>query len=143
MEISPIAPSSAIPLTCPKCGAAIPLDAARCQTCGTRVARLRPSAASTAGMNSVAMLGFVVLAILWVFPSLLCRVEMCALGQWLEPGARRMLLWIPMTVLAIVNGVLTIRVTVQNSRDGWATYARQVGGTLRETPGSCFGALMQ
>jgi len=89
------------------------------------------------------MLGFIVLGILWVFPALLCRVEMCVLGHWLEQGMHRMVLWIPMMMLAIVNGVVTVRVTLQNNRDGWATYARDAGGTLVEQPGSRFGALMR
>ena len=100
------------------------------------------SAASIAGINSLATLGLLVLGVLWVFPALLCRIEMCALGHWLEQGAHRMVLWIPMSFLALVNGVFTIRVTLQNKRDGWSTYARAVGGSLIEDSGSRFGSLL-
>jgi hypothetical protein len=89
------------------------------------------------------MLAFIVLGIVWVFPSVLCRVEMCVLGHWLEQGMHRMVLWIPMMVVAVVNGVVTVRVTLQNNRDGWATYARDVGGTLSEQPGALLGTLMR
>lgn len=143
MEISPIPPTAPATATCPNCGAAVPPDAARCPTCNARLARMRPSSsAARAGMSSLAMLAFIVLGALWVFPSLLCRVEMCVLGHWLGQGMHRMVLWIPMMMIAVVNGLVTVRVTLQNNRDGWASYARDVGGTLNEDPGPRLGLLM-